>query len=172
MSFHAAPLACILADDPRADGGQRRVTLGADTVRIDRSLAGVRMKLALPVRAYRGVSLAVIEGAKGTFYRLALDHADPDLRVTLAEARDPEALVPEWRGWAKYFRLPRLAQGAGEFFVAIEGRLGELVLGQAQPRKRGWPLKFRRSRMSGLRRAPKVREHVVHRDEREIICYE
>jgi hypothetical protein len=172
MPFHAAPLASLVAADPRADGGQRRITLGADTIGIDRSLAGVRMKLALPVRAYRGVSLAVIEGAQGTFYRLALDHADPDLRVTLAESRDPEDLVREWRGWAKYFRLPRLAQGSGEFWVAIEGRLGELVLGAAQPRKRGWPLKHRRSRISGVRRAPKVREHVVHRDEREIICYE
>jgi hypothetical protein len=171
MSFHA-PLACIVAEDPRADGGQRRITLCADTIGIDRSLAGVRMKLALPVRAYRGVALTVVEGARETWYRVALDHADPDLRVTLAESRDAEALVAEWRGWAKYFRLPRLAQGVGEVCVALDGRLGELVLGPAQPRKRGWPLKHRRSRMSALRRPARGREHAVHRNEREIICYE
>lgn len=168
----AAPLACIVAEDPRADGGQRRITLGADMIGIDRSLAGMRMRLALPVRAYRGVALEVVEGARDTWYRVALDHSDPDLRVTLAESRDPEALVAEWRGWAKYFRLPRLAQGAGEFPVALDGRLGELVLGAPQPRKRGWPLKRRRSRMSAFRKAPRAREHVVHRSEREIICYE
>jgi len=167
-----APLACLVAEDPRADGGQRRITLCADTIGIDRSLAGVRMKLALPVRAYRGVALSVVEGAKETWYRVALDHADPDLRVTLAENRDPEALVAEWRGWAKFFRLPRLAQGVDEIWVALDGRLGELLLGAAQPRKRGWPLKRRRSRMSAFRKPAKIRAHVVHRDEREIICYE
>jgi hypothetical protein len=172
MSLPASPLACIVAEDPRADGGQRRVTLGADTIGIDRSLSGVRMKLALPVRAYRGVSLSVIEGAQGAVYRLALDHADPELGVTLAESRDPEALVAEWRGWAKYFRLPRLAQGMGAFWVALDGRLGDLVLGPVQPRKRGWPLKHRRSRISAWRKPDKTRKHVVHRDEREIICYE
>ncbi|MBB4196719.1 hypothetical protein CCR94_12005 [Rhodoblastus sphagnicola] len=172
MSFTASPLANIVADDPRADGGQRRITLCADTIGIDRSLSGIRMRLALPVRCYRGVTLSVIEGAQGPFYRVALDHADPDLRVTLAESLNPEALVPEWRGWAKFFRLPRLAQGADTSWVALDGRLGELVLGAAQPRKRGWPLKFRRSRMSASRKSAKSRPHVVHRDEREIICYE
>jgi hypothetical protein len=173
MSLLASPTACIVDDDPRADGGKRRVTLGADTIGIDRSLAGMRMKLALPVRAFRGVSLAVVEGPCGTVYRVALDHQDPDLRVTLAEAADPKLIVPEWRGWAKFFRLPRLAQGAGDFLVALEGRLGALVLGEVQPRKRGWPLKGRRSTMSATRKAgPKVRLQAVHRGEREIICYE
>ena len=166
------PVAHMVAADPRADGGQRRITLCADMVGIDRSLSGVRMKLALPVRAYRGVSLSVIEGGQGAFYRLALDHADPELQVTLAEGRDPESLVPEWRGWAKFFGLPRLAQGVGEFWVALDGRLGELVLGPAQPRKRGWPLKARRSRVSALRKPARTHKHVVHRGEREIICYE
>jgi hypothetical protein len=166
------PVAQMVAADPRADGGQRRITLGADMIGIDRSLAGVRMRLSLPVRAYRGVSLSVIQGARETFYRVALDHADPELQVTLAEGRDPEALVPEWRGWAKFFRLPRLAQGVGEGWVALDGRLGALVLGPAQPRKRGWPLKARRSRISALRKPAKTREHLVHRGEREIICYE
>jgi len=167
-----APLACIVAEDARADGGQRRITLFADKIGIDRSLAGVRMKLALPVRAYRGVALTVVEGAQGTFYRVALDHPDPELGVTLAENRDPEALVSEWRGWAKYFGLPRLAQGAGSFWVALDGRLGELVLGPAQPRKRGWPLKHRRSRMSAIRKPARSGVGAVHRNEREIICYE
>jgi hypothetical protein len=173
MSFPASPPACIVADDPRADGGRRHITLGANTIGIDRSLSGIRMKLALPVRAFRGVALAVVEGAHGTFYRVALDHVDPDLRVTLNEGVNPEALVAEWRGWAKYFRLPRLAQGAGEFWVALDGRLGELVLGRVQPRKRGWPLKARRSRISASRKAgAKGQSLGLYRGEREIICYE
>ncbi|MCW2286105.1 hypothetical protein M2323_003942 [Rhodoblastus acidophilus] len=171
MSFHA-PLASIVTTDPRADGGQRRVTLGADTIGIDRSLAGVRMKLALPVRAFRGVTLSVVEGARETWYRVELDHSDPDLRVTLAENRDPEALVAEWRGWAKFFGLPRLAQGTDDCRVALDGRLGALVLGAAQPRKRGWPLKRRRSRMSAFRKPVRTGALAVHREEREIICYE
>jgi hypothetical protein len=68
--------------------------------------------------------------------------------------------------------LPRLAQGAGEFRVALDGRLGALVLGAAQPRKRGWPLKRRRSRMSAFRKPVRTGAQAVHRNEREIICYE
>lgn len=172
MSQTASPLSGMIAADPRADGGQRRITLGADTIRIDRSLAGIRMRLALPVRAYRGVSLQVIDGARGPYYRVALDHADPELSVTLAEDRNPEALVAEWRGWAKFFHLPRLALDADSTCVALDGRLGELVLGLTQQRRRGWPLRNRRSRISALRKPPKTRRHVVHRGEREIICYE
>ncbi len=173
MSFLASTSARMVAADPRADGGQRQILLGADTVAIDRSLGGVRMKLALPVRSFRGVSLAVVEGARGTFYRVALDHADPDLSVTLAESPDAEDVAREWRGWAKYFHLPRLAQGCDEGFVALDGRLGALVLGAPQPRRRAWPLKNRRSRISARRKGgPKGRVYAVHSDEREIICYE
>ncbi len=77
-------VAHFVAADPRADGGQRRVSLAADAVAIDRRVAGVAMRLALPIDCFRGVSLSLLENGRGLFYRVALDHADPELAVTLA----------------------------------------------------------------------------------------
>ncbi len=85
LTHQAEAIAKIVADDPRADGGQRQIFIAAHEIAIDRKVAGVRMRLALPIRAFRGVSLALLQGPRGSFYRVALDHSDPDLRVTLAE---------------------------------------------------------------------------------------
>jgi len=114
-----------------------------------------------------------MENTRGPFYRVALDHADPDLIVTLAESASEREIVPEWKAWAQFFRLPRLAFGPGARVVVLDRRLGALALGAVQPRKRGWPLKNRRSRMSASRKAgAKGRIMAIFRDEREIICYE
>jgi hypothetical protein len=166
-------LAKFVAADPRADGGQRQILIAADSIAIDRRVAGVRMRLALPIGAFRGVSLAMMENARGPFYRVALDHADPDLIVTLAESASEREIAPEWKAWAQFFHLPRLALGPGARVVVLDRRLGALALGAVQPRKRGWPLKNRRSRMSASRKAgAKGRIMAIFRDEREIICYE
>lgn len=169
----AKAVARIVAADPRADGGQRQIFIAADEIAIDRRVAGVRMRLALPIRAFRGVSLALLQGARGSFYRVALDHSDPDLRVTLAESPNESDIAPEWRAWAQFFQLPRLTVSPGGNLVLLDRRLGALALGAVQPRKRGWPLKHRRSRISALRKpGPKGRVLAVFRDEREIVCYE
>ena len=44
--------------DQRADGGTRTVRLNPRGVRIERALAGVKMRLAIPIQAYRGVVLS------------------------------------------------------------------------------------------------------------------
>ena len=173
ISTQHKALGRLVADDPRADGGQRQILIAADAIAIDRRVAGVRMHLALPIRAFRGVSLAMVENGRGSFYRVALDHADPDLIVTLAESASEQEIAPEWKAWAQFFQLPRLAFGPGARVVVMDRRLGALALGEAQPRKRGWPLKNRRSRISASRKAgPKGRAMAIFRDEREIICYE
>jgi hypothetical protein len=163
----------IFARDSRADGGQRQISIAADAIAIDRRVAGVRMRLALPIRAFRGVSLALVENARGSFYRVALDHRDPDLAVTLAEANSEREIALQWKAWAQFFQLPRLTLGQDQNRVVIESSLGRLVLGAVQPRKRGWPLKRRRSKISGLRKqGPGGRVMAVFRNEREIVCYE
>jgi len=166
----ANAIARIVADDPRADGGQRQIFIAANEIAIDRRVAGVRMRLALPIRMFRGVSLALMQGARGSFFRVALDHRDPDLRVTLAESQNENDIAPEWRAWAQFFQLPRVTLGPGGDVILLERRLGALALGAVQPRKRGWPLKRRRSRMSARRKSgPKGRSLQVFRGEREII---
>jgi hypothetical protein len=166
----ARSIAHFVAADPRADGGQRRVSLAAEAVYIDRRVAGVAMRLALPIGCFRGVSLAVLENARGFFYRVALDHADPELAVTLAESDSESDIAPEWKAWARFFNLPRLTFSPDGSPVVFDRRLGALVLGAVQPRKRGWPLKKRRSAISGRRIAgPKGRVQAMSCGERESV---
>ncbi|MCI4677687.1 DUF6101 family protein [Rhodoblastus acidophilus] len=174
----AAILARFVADDPRADSGKREVGVAAEAIAIDRCVAGVRMRLSVPVRSFRGVVLALHQSARGLLYRVILAHADPELDLVLAEAENEKDIAPDWLAWAQFFRLPRLARSAqGDASLVegrlVEGRLGEVRTGTVQPRRRGWPLKERRSAMSARRKAgAKGRVLPVHCGEREIICYE
>ncbi len=117
-------VAHFVAADPRADGGQRRVSLAADGVAIDRRVAGVAMRLALSIACFRGVSLSLLENRHGFFYRVALDHADPELAVTLAELDSESDIAPEWQAWARFFNLPRLTFSPDECPVVLNRRLG------------------------------------------------
>jgi hypothetical protein len=169
----AAPLARFVADDPRADSGLREVSVAAEAIAIDRRVAGVRMRVSAPVRSYRGVALGVREDVCGFSWRVTLIHSDADMNVVLAEAENEAQAAAEWQAWADYFRLPRLTQRLNGVVEAIERRFGAIQAGAVEPRRRGWPLKQRRSRISALRKAgPRGRAPVVHCDEREIICYE
>lgn len=174
MTSNAAQIVNLVASDPRADGGLRQICLKPGAVSIDRRVGGVQMRLALPISCFTGVSLALLGSARGGFYyRVALQHKDPELAVTLAESEYEADIASEWRAWAQYFQLPRLSAGPGASFEVIDGRLGEVAVKAVQPRKRGWPLKTRRSTMSARRKTgPKVRKTAVHRGEREIVCYE
>ncbi len=94
--------------DQRADGGTRTVRLNPRGVRIERALAGVKMRLAIPIQAYRGVVLIREDKLERQFYRLSLAHSDADLSVTLARANDIAMLVDQWSTWARFFAMPAL----------------------------------------------------------------
>ncbi|MDR3408414.1 MAG: DUF6101 family protein, partial [Methylovirgula sp.] len=94
--------------DRRADGGTRTVRLNPQGVRIERALAGVKMRLAIPIEAYRGVVLSREDKLERQFYRLSLDHSDAELSVTLARANDIAVLVDQWSNWARFFAMPAL----------------------------------------------------------------
>lgn len=170
---HAAPLAHLIAADPRSDDGTREISIAADAIAIDRRVGGVKMRLCLPAPSFRGVALSVIEAARGFVYRVALVHADSELDVVLAESGSEQDISREWLSWAQLFRLPRLTRTSSGGDAIVERPYGEIEARAVQPRRRGWPLKTRRSTMSG-RRAPgaKGRVMAVHCGEREIICYE
>ena len=69
------------AVDPRADGACRVVQLTATTVTIDRSLDGVRMRIGVPMSAYRDLVICVrMPAARAT---LKLRHGDSDLDVVI-----------------------------------------------------------------------------------------
>jgi hypothetical protein len=94
--------------DCRADGGVRTVRLDSRGVCIERALAGVKMRLAVPIEAYRGVILSREDKLERQFYRLSLAHRDADLSVTLGQANDITRLVEQWSHWARFFAMPAL----------------------------------------------------------------
>ncbi len=85
------------AADPRADGGCRLVRVGATAVTIERSLDGVRMRVGVPVAAYRGLFIAV--QAPNGRATLSLRHDDSELDVVLGSG-EAAAVARSARAWS------------------------------------------------------------------------
>ena len=116
--------------DARADGQVRSVCLGRDVIRIDRRVGGVAMRVAVPVRSYRGVTLGLRCGPEGALcYTLNLIHGDRELSVVLDEAGDDRDIVADWRLWSRFFRLPALVERQAGTVEEAEISLGGLPLG-------------------------------------------
>lgn len=162
--------ALFVQRDWRADGGARRVRVTRRGVLIARRFGGVDMKIAVPVPAYRGVLLDVSAGEAGApCYRLLLAHRDRDLDVVLAETEDSAAAMADWKYWAAWLDLPRLAVEDGDFAeVDAPGRAAIV-----SPRRGGSSVLGRRPRFLALRRGGDARRlGVVFSGEREIVRYE
>jgi len=163
----------FVARDRRADEGARRIKVTRHDIVIARRLAGIAMVISVPTAAYRGVALDVRSaGDGGASYRLSLAHRDPDLDVVLAETRDSGAAAADWRYWASFLDLPRLAGADGEM-NALE-RPRENAGGPLAPQRRqGQETQKRRPRFLRRRKnGDAARLDAVFADEREIICYE
>ncbi len=151
------PIDLILADS-RADSRSRRVHLSADRVTIERSLAGVAMRLSVPVDAYEGVCVALKPDDAGrAYYELRLEHRDADLSVTLREALDDRDIWADWRAWAAYFGLPTLIERSdGVTPWGLDGSQDEIA---AFPRRRS---RRRRAAFIRRRRSQAPAPAVVH----------
>lgn len=158
--------------DRRADGHARSVSLSREMVRIDRTVAGVAMRVAVPVRAYRGVALTLDADASGALaYRLHLVHADRDLSIALEEAPDDRDIVADWRLWSRFFRLPALVERRSGAMEQADPALGDLLLGTGAPDRRVKGDGKRRSRFLRRRKVGcAAGPATVHGDEREIIA--
>jgi hypothetical protein len=86
--------------DLRADGGVRTVRLTPRGVRIERTVAGIKMRFAIPLEVYQSIQATRDEDRR--FCRIRLAHRDPDLSVSLDQA-DASA----WQHWLCL--LPALA---------------------------------------------------------------
>ncbi|WP_457796076.1 DUF6101 family protein [Methylocystis sp. S23] len=162
--------ALLVQRDWRADGGARRVRVTRSDILISRRFSGVDMIISVPVPAYDGVALDVVEGRDGApCYRLSLAHRDRDLDVVLAETQDSGDAAADWKYWASWLGLPRLAAENGE--LAEVDVAGALLAGH--PRRGASALRRRRPRFLTRRKlgvASRMTE--IHAGEREIICYE
>lgn len=157
--------------DRRADDHARTVSLSRDTVRIDRTVGGIAMRVAVPVRNYQGVALTLASDAEGALaYRLHLVHADRDLCVALDEASDDQDIVADWRLWSRFLRLPALVERRPGAVERADPSLGDLLLGEGATERR--PRRSRRRPRFLLRRKTGVlgATPVVHAGECELIA--
>ena len=146
-------------EDARADDCRRKVMISRDRVTIDRSYRGIAMRLSVPVRAYRGVCVALKPVRNGGFlYQIRLDHRDADLSVPLAEAPDDADIWADWRAWAQFFALPALIERNEG--LAVWGRYP----GVSQPASVRRRVKRRRAPFMARRFTRAGGATVVHRD--------
>ena len=96
------------APDMRADGGLRDIYLDQQCIRIERVVAGVKMRLAVPVAAYRGVVLSCEEKADQRLFYVTLAHRDDEFSVLLHAGTDWTGVLAIWQRWAKFFSQPAI----------------------------------------------------------------
>lgn len=154
--------------DPRADGRRRRVEFTPARILIERSVAGVAMKLQLAPAAYRGVALGVVVEDGLPAYEVALVHPDAELSARLALAdRESDALAA-LDHWAAWFGLPKLIEGVDGALIAMDA-----ARAPRRSHRRVEPARGRRPRFLVRRKPGSVaRMAIVHEGEREIVCYE
>ena len=95
------------AKDSGADGQVRQVELHREHVVLRRAVRGMRMKLGLPVSAFRGIALRLVpaEGDQPAAVTLTLDHNDDALCVPLYAASDSDNIAAVWKAWGRVLRL-------------------------------------------------------------------
>jgi hypothetical protein len=167
---HETEESLLVQRDRRADGGARQVRVTRGGVLISRRFGGVKMMISVPAPAYEGVALDVVEGRNGApAYRLSLAHRDSDLDVLLAETQDSGDAAADWKYWAAWLGLPRLAAQDGELTpVDVAG-----AVPAGLPRRNNAAVRQRRPRFLTRRKPGEaMRMSDVFSHEREIVCYE
>ena len=144
------------ATDLRADGGSRTVHLSATAVTIERVIQGVRMRLGVPVSAYRDLVMSVRPSSGQA--TLKLRHGDSELDVVIGSG-DAVEVARAARAWSAVVSKA----------VAVEDAAVIVGHPHARQRKRSKPARrsrFARSRKSGVT----ARLRVSFAGEREIIA--
>jgi hypothetical protein len=162
----------FIASDSAADGQVRHIELHRERVVLRRSVAGMRMALNMPVKAFDGISLVLATGGDGEADTLAvvLEHSDPLLTLPLYVTLRPDEALAEWRAWSDLLHMPLLFAGPGK--GSTNAQLAHLRVERPRPRRRRKSvLKKRRPSILMRRSFGKLtRATPIHRGEREIIA--
>ncbi len=162
------------ARDRGADGQVRDVELDRERVVLRRAVAGIRMKVGVPIGEFRGVSLRLLpaEGEEPAAVAVTLEHKDAGLSVPVFMAAESEDAAAEWQSWGRVLGLPLLvADGDGALREPFR-RMGRVAVGAPSARRRRRAaIKWRRPRFL-MRRKVGVQpaEPRMHRGEHEIIA--
>jgi hypothetical protein len=162
------------APDAAADERMRFVELHRERVVVRRAVAGMHMAVNLPVRAYRGVAIRLLQDESGASAAIAvvLEHGDPALSLSLFVTVDGEDVVAEWQSWGRVLGLPLLIAERDGTLREPFARLGAVRVATPSPRRRRRTSLKRRRPSILLRRKAGRRPSTprVHRGEREIIA--
>lgn len=160
------------ASDAGADGRVRQIELHREHVLVRRAVRGIRMKLDVPLSAYRGIALRIVPPGQSDAGAVAvtLEHRDPGLSIPLFIASETGDVGEQWRSWGDALDLPLLV-------VDADGRLHDplrvetpLATGNSAPRRRRCNAVARRRSTITFRRARARLVTAVFRGEREIIA--
>ncbi|MEA2873945.1 MAG: hypothetical protein QOH67_3921 [Hyphomicrobiales bacterium] len=162
------------ANDAVADERVRHVELHRERVILRRAVQGMRIALNVPVQAFRGVSIRLVEqqGETPAGVAVFLEHLDPALSIELYSAENSDDVVAEWQLWSRVLGVPCLVADSDGALSEPFPRLGAVrCKAPAQRRRRRSPLSKRRPRFLARRRAGVTRPGpLVHRGERELIA--
>jgi len=126
------------ATDIAADGRERQVEINRERVLLQRRVRGMAIRVNLPLGAYLGVSVRLIEADAGEAEVIAirLEHRDPALRVDLHCGVDDAEVVAEWQLWAQVLGLPLLVADLSGKLHAPVPHIGDAAAHAPAPRRR------------------------------------
>jgi hypothetical protein len=162
------------ARDSGADGQLRDIELDRERVVLKRAVAGIRMKVGVPVHEFSGVTMRTLppEGEEPAAIAVMLEHRDNGLTVPLYVATEGDDAMAQWKCWGRVLGVPLLVSDGDGALREPFRRIGRVALGTPGPRRRRRAaIKWRRPSIL-MRRKP-GRPNVspdVHRGEREIIA--
>jgi hypothetical protein len=162
------------ASDAAADERMRHIELHRERVILRRAVQGMRIALNVPVQAFRGVSIRLVEeqGETPAGVAVFLEHLDPALSIELYSAENSDDVVAEWQLWSRVLGVPMLLKGEDGELREPYPHIGAVRCKAPTPRRRRRASLHRRRpkflvrRRMGVRRA----QALVHRGEREIIA--
>jgi hypothetical protein len=162
------------ADDAVADERMRHIELHRERVILRRAVQGMRIALNVPVQAFRGVSIQLVDAQGDTPAGVALflEHLDPALSIELYAAENSDDVVAEWQLWSRVLGLPMLLKGVDGVLREPYPRIGAVRCKVPTPRRRRRAALHRRRPKFLVRRRPGVTrsQALVHQGEREIIA--
>ncbi|MEC9342773.1 MAG: DUF6101 family protein [Pseudomonadota bacterium] len=98
---------------------------------------GLKLSIALPSLAFRGVAARSMEHGDGSYtVSLELLHHDRDLSLPLLVAHDLDDIAADWHAWSRMMRLPMLIVGPDEVARPVSQQLGQVMVDMPLPRRK------------------------------------
>jgi hypothetical protein len=139
-----------------------------------RAVQGMRIALNVPVQAFRGVSIRLVEAQDEVPAGVAvfLEHSDPALSIELYFAENSDDVVAEWQLWSRVLGVPMLIKGEDGELRQPFPHIGAVRCKLPAPRRRRRAALHRRRPKFLVRRRPGVTraQALMHSGEREIIA--